>query len=124
MAENGLAGKAVLVVEDEFFTATVLRRDLVQAGATVIGPAPSLKKALALIESAPRIDYGILDVNLGGELVYPAADRLRERAVPFLFATGYDPSMIPPRFSDVPRCEKPVGPDDFSRALDLIAPKT
>jgi hypothetical protein len=50
----------------------------------------------------------ILDINLGGAMVYPVADALRARGVPFIFATGYEAWSIPEAYSDVPRCEKPV----------------
>jgi DNA-binding response OmpR family regulator len=120
MAEGTLAGRAILAVEDEYWAATDLRRELVKAGATVLGPAPSLERATDLIESAPRIDGAILDINLRGEMVFPAADLLRKQGVPFLFATGYDQSMIPARFDDVLRCEKPIGADMLCRSLLTI----
>jgi hypothetical protein len=50
----------------------------------------------------------ILDIKLGDELVYPLADALRDRGVPFIFATGYDASAIPKVYKDVPLMEKPV----------------
>lgn len=45
------------------------------------------------------------------------ADALRARGVPFLFATGYDASVIPARYAGVRRCEKPVEPSQIARAL-------
>ena len=120
MPDLELSGRTILIVEDEYWAATDLARELVNAGATVIGPAPSVDSAMELIESHDRIDGALLDVNLGGEMVFPAADVLRERHVPFLFATGYDRSMIPSRFDDVARCEKPVGPDKVRRMLANI----
>src|SRR5689334_21715663 len=123
MTENGLAGKTVLVVEDEYFAAIDLCLELQRLREVVVGPTPSLGKALDLIRSTPHIDGAVLDINLGGEMVFPAADLLGERGVPFLFTTGYDRSMIPPRFSGVLRCEKPVIPDRLSQALASIISK-
>ncbi|MXO84430.1 response regulator [Altererythrobacter aurantiacus] len=117
MPEEKFSGLAILIAEDEYYVATELARELARAGATVIGPAPSVDKALDLNGSHARIDAALLDVNLGGEIVFSVADLLRERHVPFLFATGYDRSMIPPRFDDVVRCEKPVGADKLGAAL-------
>ena len=72
-----------------------VRGGLEQAGATVLGPVPSVRAALRLIESEPRIDAAVLDVNLGDEKSFPIAEALEARAVPFLFATGYNSIDIP-----------------------------
>jgi two-component SAPR family response regulator len=54
------------------------------------------------------IDAGIIDVNLGGEFVYPVADVLVARKIPFVFVTGYGVESIDSRFADVPIVKKPV----------------
>ncbi len=54
------------------------------------------------------IEAAILDVNLGGELVYPVADHLRARGIPFIFVTGYARESVERRFADAPILEKPV----------------
>lgn len=108
MADRTLRGCRVLVVEDEYMLADELQAELEDAGAIVIGPAADLVDATALIRSEQRIDGAVLDANLGGEMVFPAADLLAERGVPIIFATGYDASMIPSRFAAVARCEKPI----------------
>jgi CheY-like chemotaxis protein len=107
MSEQTLQGARILVVEDEYFLADDLSRTLAEAGAEVIGPAASIEDATALIADATRIDVALLDVNLRGDMVYPIADALRARGVPFVFATGYDQWALPERFSDAPRVEKP-----------------
>ena len=116
MADD-LEGLAVLVAEDEYMIAHDLARELGRAGARVIGPAPSLDRTMDLIAATDRIDGAILDVSLQGEKVFPAAEMLEARGIPFLFATGYDPSVIPPRFGSILRCEKPIGPGALRRAL-------
>jgi len=115
-----LQGCRVLLVEDEFMLADELRAELEDAGAVVIGPFGSLAAAIRLIRTEPRIDGAILDGNLGGELVHPAADLLVERGVPFLFTTGYDPAAIPPRFSTRPQFEKPVSLEAVIHAMIRI----
>ena len=112
-----LAGRHILVVEDEFLTADEIVWVFESLGARVIGPAPSLDQALACIEAADRLDAATLDVNLRGQMVFPVADVLRRRGVPFVFATGYDQKIIPERFRTVPRFEKPVDPARLARAL-------
>lgn len=108
MVEQVLEGRRILVVEDEYFLADDVRDALTEAGAEVLGPVPSVEEASALIAREERIDAAVLDVNLRGELVFPVADALRERGVPFAFATGYDRWAIPDRFADALRVEKPL----------------
>lgn len=123
MAEAVLTGLTVLVAEDEYMLAADLRRELASAGATVVGPAASLAKALDLISKTEELDAAILDVNLRGEAIFAAADVLAERGLPFVFTTGYDQSLIPSRFTDVIRCEKPVSADELGRVLMKIVLK-
>ncbi|PVM82959.1 response regulator [Caulobacter endophyticus] len=105
---DSLEGLAVLIVEDEFYLADDLASALGEAGARVLGPFGRVEDAQRLIESGQAVDIAILDIDLVGDRVFPVADMLRERGTPFLFATGYDPDIIPSRLSDVPRLEKPV----------------
>ena len=109
MLEQILQGCTILIAEDEYLIANDIKRELVLAGAKVLGPVASLEGTIDLVESSVHIDAAILDVNLRGEKVFPAAELLDSRGVPFVFATGYDRSMIPPGFDDVTRCEKPIG---------------
>lgn len=117
MPDVSLAGRRILVVEDEYLVATALADELIDATAEVIGPAPSVSRALALIERAPGIDLGILDVNLGGEAVYPVADVLTQREVPFVLVTGYDRDAIPERYRDAPTLQKPITTDAVMAAI-------
>lgn len=116
-ADQALQGRRVLVVEDEFLIAEMLSRDLQDAGAVVIGPASDLASAMGLLKAGLAMDAAVLDVNLGGEPVYPLADALEARGVPFVFATGYDVWALPERFAGVPRCEKPIDLRALLRAL-------
>jgi CheY-like chemotaxis protein len=102
-----LAGKRVLVVEDEHLVALALAEELELAGAVVIGPAASLGTALELIERN-ELDGAILDIELQSRLSYPAADALLARTIPFLFTTGYDASVVPDAYDGVPTVQKPV----------------
>lgn len=118
VGEAPLAGHAILIVEDEYLIASDLRRELVRAGAAIVGPVPSLAKAVGAIAAAGSISGAILDVSLQGEMVFPVADLLRTQGVPFVLATGYDRSMIPARFDDVVWCEKPV---EAGTLCDVVA---
>lgn len=112
-----LAGRRVLLVEDDYFIAIDLKSGFEAGGAEVLGPVPSVGEALALIARTAAIDAAVLDINLQDELVYPVADALHARGVPFLFATGYDPVAVPSLHGAVALCQKPLDPQIVTRAL-------
>jgi DNA-binding response OmpR family regulator len=112
-----LQGLSVLVVEDDYFIAIEMCSALRAAGANVIGPARDLETGLAAIRDE-RIDCGVLDINLRGQLAFELATELRARNVPAIFATGYDASMIPAELADAVRLEKPVDLAALCRAIE------
>lgn len=116
MPAHSLRDCAILVAEDEYFLAQDLRSELAGEGAIIVGPVASLTDALAASQRA-KIDGALLDVDLNGEAVFPLADELEERQVPFLFTTGFDAAAIPDRFGHVVRCEKPFNVEGVIRAL-------
>lgn len=118
MTEASLAGRHILVVEDEYFIAAELSRSLEDMGAIVVGPVATSDKAIAIVEAADTpIDGAVLDINLEGMPAYTVAEILVRRAIPFVFATGYDAAAIDARFQHIPRCEKPVKAEHIARAL-------
>ncbi|MCI3133161.1 response regulator [Phenylobacterium aquaticum] len=83
-------GLRVFIVEDETLIALMLETMLEELGCIVLGVAGSVAEALRSLDGpAAQADAAILDINIGGEKVYPVADALGERGVPYLFATGY-----------------------------------
>jgi DNA-binding response OmpR family regulator len=100
-----LAGKVVLVVEDEYAVAALVQDTLERQGAMVLGPAATIDAALALVTESP--DVAVLDVNVGGSAVFPVAAALESAGVPFLFSTGYGRATIPTRYAHVARLRKP-----------------
>ncbi|TNC72151.1 response regulator [Rubellimicrobium roseum] len=96
------------MVQDDFITAEDFAMELEGPGAEVMGSVPDLAGALSLLDSGPHPDAAILDINLGGEIVFPLADRLRDWAIPFVFAPGYEQWAIPEPYASQPRCEKPL----------------
>jgi CheY-like chemotaxis protein len=111
-------GKRILVAEDEYLVATVIVEALEMWGAEVVGPALTVERALAL--TSEPLHCAVLDVNLNGHRIYPVADALQARAVPFLFTTGYDARAIPATYAHAPRLEKPVKLAALDRALAAI----
>jgi CheY-like chemotaxis protein len=107
MASSPLRDRRILVVEDEYLIAMSLQDALENAGSVVVGPVPSVDKAIQKIESEPDIDAAVVDVNLGGLLAYPVADMLIARKIPFVFTSGYDDNVLRERYSQVKNCPKP-----------------
>lgn len=104
--EAKVRGLRVLVVEDEFLMARLLEDVLNAYGCEVVGPVPRLDRAVDAARTE-ALDGAILDVNLAGELVFPVAEALLSRNIPFIFATGYSIASLPPRFHETPRLQKP-----------------
>lgn len=103
-----LAGRRILIVEDEYLIARQVRRVVETAGATVAGVVGTVADALRLVEQDRAIDAAILDVNLGGERITPVARRLADLGIPFLFSSGYEQAEFVSAFGDVPHLRKPT----------------
>jgi len=130
IARRGIGGKLskagsaaerprILIVEDEPLVAMMLSGFLDQLGCTAVGPCTTPFEALSLLREA-AVDAALLDVNLGGETVYPVADALARIRVPFAFLTGYDGESIEARFADVARLDKPVGLEQIGAAVQAL----
>lgn len=111
-----LEGLRALVVEDETLVAIFLEDLLEELGCAVVGCVGQVNRALALIE-ALQFDIAIIDINLAGEAAYPIAEILKQRAIPFIFATGYGDGSVSPEWQDWPVLHKPYQKSDLQRAL-------
>jgi CheY-like chemotaxis protein len=115
------AGLRVLLVEDELAIAMMLELALEERQCTVVGPYGSLDEARSAARTEP-IDVAVLDINLAGEMVYPAAEALAERNIPFLLLSGYGSARLPPGRQHWPVCGKPNSLDDlFARLARLVS---
>jgi CheY-like chemotaxis protein len=106
----------VLVVEDDSWLTAMLEEALEALGCTVV-KAASLSEGTALAETAD-IDAAVLDMNIAGKRVYPVADVLTGRNIPFIFVTGYVNSEMPDRFRARPLLFKPFHLAELQKALD------
>lgn len=101
-------GSRLLLVEDEALVAMMMEDLLEGLGCNVLASARSVQEGLQAIAAVgEQLDGAILDVSLGGEAVYPIAEALQRRGVPFAFATGYDAGSLDPRFAHYPTLAKP-----------------
>jgi CheY-like chemotaxis protein len=111
----------ILVVEDDPLLAWELQDLLSGHGYQVIGPIGRLSILLPHLEKIlphAAIDAALLDVNIDGGLVFPAADLLAEANIPFVFVSGHALQMIPQPHRHRPLLNKPIGPADI---LDTVA---
>jgi CheY-like chemotaxis protein len=113
LAAQKLLGLRILLVEDEMMLAMMLEDMLTDLGYRVV-LAGRIAKAVQLAASE-AIDGAILDMNVAGESVYPVAQELRTRGIPFIFATGYGPQGVDPRYQSSPVLTKPYHVTDLKR---------
>ena len=111
------SGSRFFVVEDETLVLFNLEDILAELGCSVVGQAMRLEQAINLAQSVGEVDAAILDVNIGGATVFPAAEILAQKGVPLLFATGYGREGLPPEWQDHAVIVKPYSPQDVERAL-------
>jgi CheY-like chemotaxis protein len=109
--------RSILVVEDEPLIAMMLEDFLESLGHSVTATCESVDHALTEADKG-GFDLAILDVNLKGESVWPVAERLRAKQIPFVLATGGHVDPPPAEFADVPVIEKPYTIDRVTPALE------
>lgn len=112
-----LTDRRILIAEDEHIIALDMKRAFERCGAIVVGPASTIEAALELATNESHLDGAVLDVNLRNLHIFPVADVLRRRRVPYVFATGYDIGVIPEAHRHAAHCEKPVLPEEVAEAL-------
>jgi CheY-like chemotaxis protein len=110
-----LAGKRILLVEDEVLIAEMVIDMLAGLGATVLGPATTIEAGLALAGSE-SFDAAVLDINVRGERIDPIADLLDARGIPMVFATGYGMAAAAER-RNAAVIDKPYTQDRLASAL-------
>jgi len=117
---NSLLGRRILIVEDEFLIAMMLEDMLLELGCVVAATAARPAQAIGLIDEV-QIDAAILDVNLDGCDSFGIAAALSQRRVPFLFATGYGGSRVPPEFAAYQFIQKPYRLQELADALSRLS---
>ncbi|WP_297803369.1 response regulator [uncultured Brevundimonas sp.] len=103
---DALAGRRVLIVEDESLVAMLLETILEDLECQIVGPAGSVEEGVN-VAKAQDIDAALLDVNVAGQYVFPVAECLKERGIPFVFSTGYGEGGLPDQWRGHPTIQKP-----------------
>jgi CheY-like chemotaxis protein len=115
----GLKGLRVLLVEDEAMVAMLIEAMLEELGCTVVQWVADVPDALRAVERT-KFDCALLDVNLGGSLAYPVAERLATQGLPFAFVTGYGHTIETQcQFPRVPILKKPFETDQLRQLLSF-----
>ena len=111
-----LRGLKVLLVEDETLISFLIEDMLQELGCSDVWHASAVSQALSIL-SERRPDIAVVDVNLGGELVYPLVEQLDAAGIPFVFATGYGRTGLPNAWSGRPVVQKPFPLEVLAAAL-------
>jgi CheY-like chemotaxis protein len=109
----------ILVAEDEFLVALETETVLTELGCAVVGPASTYKQAEAMARTE-QFDAAIVDVNLRGIEIYPIADIIAARGIPFAFATGFSAEGLAPAHRHRPRLQKPFHGDQMREILRVL----
>ena len=120
MIDSARHGPRVIVVEDEALVALMMEDLLSDLGCEVVASFGGVDQAMAWLEEQDQDhtpDGALLDINLGGQLVYPLADALQARHTPFAFATGYGNLRLDQRFAGVAVLTKPI---NASRLREVV----
>lgn len=112
-----LSGRRVLVVEDESLVAMLLATILEDMGCVPVGPAATVADGLTMVADPAPLDAALLDVNVAGHQVFPIAEALNARGVPFVFSTGYGENGLPDAWRGHPTVQKPFTEAAIRNAL-------
>jgi two-component SAPR family response regulator len=116
------APQNIFIVEDEVVVAFEMTDLLEDIGFNVVGPSIHLEDAKVKAREG-EIDIAFLDVNLGqNKTSKPVADILRERGIPFVYITAYDPEQISFLGPDDRVVKKPVSSDKLIETLRRVYP--
>ena len=116
-------GCSVFLVEDEVMIRMMVADMLEELGYSVAAEAGEISEALRLVQSTD-FDLAILDVNVNGKVITPVAEMIKAKGCPFIFATGYGSSGLPPEYRDRPALQKPFQLETLAQMIDSTLKST
>lgn len=114
--------KRILIVEDEFLVALHLEDALTGMGHQIVGPCTRIQAAMVVARER-SIDFAILDINVAGTPSFPVADILRQRSIPFVFASGYGLEGLVDGYRNEIALRKPYDLEELRGAIIRIFPE-
>ena len=109
---------SVFLVEDEIMIRMMVADMLDELGYIITAETGEIDEAIQLAQSA-KFDLAILDVNVNGKVISPVAVLIQARNRPFIFATGYGSSGLPPEYRDHPVLQKPFQIETLAKMIDI-----
>jgi CheY-like chemotaxis protein len=109
----------ILIVEDEYLIRMLLEDMLADLGYSVAAAVGTIAEATKFAEDGD-FDVAILDVNLDSEPIYPVADILARRGLPFVFVSGYGERNIAEPYRDRPALQKPFQNEQLQKTLAAL----
>ena len=106
----------LLVVEDEYLIRMLLEDMLDDLGYGIAAAVGTLSEARQIAADGD-FSAAILDVNLDGQEIYPVADILAKRGLPFVFVTGYGERSLPEPYRGRPAPQKPFQAEQLKTTL-------
>jgi CheY-like chemotaxis protein len=123
MSAAKTSGGSVFLVEDEVMIRMMVADMLEELGYSIAAESGEIGDALKLAQST-EFDLAILDVNVNGKVISPVADLIAARNRPFIFATGYGSSGLPPEYRDRPALQKPFQIETLARVIEQALNRT
>jgi CheY-like chemotaxis protein len=116
MTGSSKALPRVLVVEDEYLIRMLLEDMLGELGYDCAAAVGTIAEAS---DHAANSDFNVavLDVNLDGKEIFPVADILAKRGLPFVFVTGYGEGSLPEPYRGRPALQKPFQAEQLKSTL-------
>jgi CheY-like chemotaxis protein len=114
---GALAGLRVFIAEDEFLILQLIEDMLLDLGCVVADSVPSVSAALQRAATTDA-QVAVLDVNLRGEVIFPVAQALDQRGIPFIFSSGYGADGVAPEWRGRPVIQKPFSIEQLQAALE------
>jgi DNA-binding LytR/AlgR family response regulator len=112
-----LQGLRILVAEDETLVLMEIEYMLRELECEIAGPVSTVGAAVTAVRQND-LDGALLDINLRGERIAPAAAELLTRGVPFILCTGYASGAGDERvLKDAPRLHKPFSLHSLGAAM-------